>query len=142
MCIRDRSGSIITANLAAEYGREVLAFPGRVEDSLSQGTLGLIRNGATLVTNSSEVFEVLGFQNVGEVEPQRLAREVIEGLGARSKEILCFLQESGDKSFDEIQSLAEISSQELSLGLVELLRAKVICQLPGDIYRPLFPLVS
>jgi DNA processing protein len=54
-----RSGSLITARLAAEMGREVLAVPGSPLDPRAQGCNGLIRDGATLVQNAAEVMEAL-----------------------------------------------------------------------------------
>jgi DNA processing protein len=54
-----RSGSLITARLAAEMGREVLAVPGSPLDARAQGCNGLIRDGATLVQNAAEVMEAL-----------------------------------------------------------------------------------
>lgn len=55
----ERSGSLITARLAAEQGREVFAVPGSPMDPRASGTNALIRNGATLVTNAAEVLEGL-----------------------------------------------------------------------------------
>jgi DNA processing protein len=54
-----RSGSLITARLAAEMGREVMAVPGSPLDPRAQGCNGLIRDGATLVQNAAEVLEAL-----------------------------------------------------------------------------------
>lgn len=54
-----RSGSLITARLAAEMGREVMAVPGSPLDPRAQGCNGLIRDGATLVQNAAEVMEAL-----------------------------------------------------------------------------------
>lgn len=52
-----RSGSLITARLAAELGREVMAVPGSPLDPRAQGCNGLIRDGATLVQNAADVLE-------------------------------------------------------------------------------------
>lgn len=52
-----RSGSLITARLAAEMGREVMAVPGSPLDPRAQGCNGLIRDGATLVQNAMDVLE-------------------------------------------------------------------------------------
>ena len=55
-----RSGSLITARLAAEAGREVMAVPGSPLDPRAQGCNQLIREGATLVQNAADVMEAIG----------------------------------------------------------------------------------
>lgn len=55
-----RSGSLITARLAAEQGREVFAVPGSPLDPRCEGTNRLIRDGATLLMSARDVLEVLG----------------------------------------------------------------------------------
>jgi DNA processing protein len=54
-----RSGSLISARLANEMGRIVLAVPGSPLDPRSEGTNGLIKQGATLVTTSDDILEAL-----------------------------------------------------------------------------------
>jgi len=54
-----RSGSLITARFAAEQGREVFAVPGSPLDPRAEGTNGLIKQGATPVTEASDVVTVL-----------------------------------------------------------------------------------
>ncbi len=54
-----RSGSLITARLAGEQGREVFAVPGSPLDPRAEGTNGLIKQGATLVTEAADVVAVL-----------------------------------------------------------------------------------
>ena len=54
-----RSGSLITARLAAEQGREVFAVPGSPLDPRAEGTNGLLKQGATMVTEAADVIEVV-----------------------------------------------------------------------------------
>ena len=52
-----RGGSMITANFATEYGREVFAVPGRLDQAHSLGCLKLIKEGATMFTSIHEFLE-------------------------------------------------------------------------------------
>jgi DNA processing protein len=55
-----RSGSLITARLAAEQGREVFAIPGSIHNPLATGCHALIRNGAKLVERGQDVLDEIG----------------------------------------------------------------------------------
>ncbi|MCL6739982.1 DNA-processing protein DprA [Sphingomonas sp. RB56-2] len=79
-----QSGSLITARLAAEAGREVMAVPGSPLDPRAQGCNQLIRDGATLIQTAADVIEAISNLN-GKVaspsrsyEPQPLAQEDLE----------------------------------------------------------------
>jgi DNA processing protein len=55
-----KSGSLITARLAGEYGRDVMAVPGSPLDPRAQGCNLLIREGATLIQNAADVIDLVG----------------------------------------------------------------------------------
>lgn len=57
----EKSGTLITARLALDYNRDVLALPGSIFSSGSTGTNKLIRQGATPITSSEDILEALGF---------------------------------------------------------------------------------
>jgi DNA processing protein len=66
-----RSGSLITARMAGEQGRDVMAVPGSPLDPRAAGANGLIRDGARLVTSAADVLETLAL--IGRLrEPPRL----------------------------------------------------------------------
>lgn len=75
------SGSLITARLAADAGREVLAVPGHPKDPRSRGGNGLIREGAALVETVADVLAVFAgaVPSPGPVRPTRPAREMRPG---------------------------------------------------------------
>ena len=55
-----RSGTLITARMAAEQGRDVFAVPGHPLDPRAEGTNHLLRNGAILVTSAADILEIIG----------------------------------------------------------------------------------
>jgi len=82
----ERSGSLITARLGAEFGREVFAVPGHPLDPRAVGTNKLLRGGATLATSVADIVEALGPQ-VGRALPA-LHAEDAEDMQAPSAETL------------------------------------------------------
>ena len=66
-----RSGSLITARYAAEFGREVMAVPGSPLDPRAQGCNLLIREGATLVQNAADVMEAIRPLHLGPLAQPR-----------------------------------------------------------------------
>lgn len=80
-----RSGSLITARFAAEQGRDVFAVPGNPLDPRAEGTNGLLKNGATLVTHADDVVQALE-ATLGWVAPSMgHVGEADEGVGGESR---------------------------------------------------------
>jgi len=108
-----KSGTLITARMATDYNRDVLAVPGSVFSPNSVGTNRLIRQGATPITNSNELLEALGFN----VTQKLFEEKNLDNCSAEEKEILEMLREpiSRDditrrlgKSISEINTLLSI----------------------------------
>ncbi|MEE8294522.1 MAG: DNA-processing protein DprA, partial [Sphingomonadales bacterium] len=75
-----RSGSLITARLALEQGREVFAVPGHPMDPRAKGPNSLIRNSALLIESAEDILEVLNSSLKTPLSDP--ARDLFEGLGS------------------------------------------------------------
>lgn len=117
----EKSGTHITAGIAADLGRPVCAIPGAITSPYSQGTKWLINQGATLVSAGFEVLEVVAFDGVGGdnsintellTQDQRVIYDDLAGQGSCSVDALV---ESQQKSVGAVLTL--LTELEL-LGLV------------------------
>ncbi|MEK7572344.1 MAG: DNA-processing protein DprA [Patescibacteria group bacterium] len=86
----EKSGTLITARLATEYNRDVLAVPGSVFSPNSKGTNRLIRQGATPVTCVEDVLEALGFEKEKDEDKQA---KLFEDLSKEEKIVINLLRE-------------------------------------------------
>jgi DNA processing protein len=113
---RERSGALITADLALEEGREVFAVPGEITSSLSVGTNALLKLGAAPLTSATDVLDSFGL----ELEPEH---------GERSS-----LLELLPASADELVRKTGLGADEVARALVELELAGSVAVQEG-IYR-------
>lgn len=118
-----RSGSLITARLAGEAGREVMAIPGSPLDSRSHGCNQLIRDGAILVQDPQDVVELLsGFDGMPRSafqEPASDWTEAEEPLGGEPAEIASLLTYA-PIPVDELIRQSEEKAGAVQLALLEL----------------------
>jgi DNA processing protein len=113
---RERSGALITADLALEEGREVFAVPGEITSSLSAGTNALLKLGAAPLTSSADVLASFGI----EPEPAQTERSpLLELLPA---------------SADELVRRTGLAADEIARALVELELAGLVSASEG-LYR-------
>jgi DNA processing protein len=115
-----RSGSLITARLAAEAGREVMAVPGSPLDPRAQGCNQLIRDGATLIQTAADVAEAIRIPS-SSVQSPPARFEPAEELNG--KDVLGDIEELLGPSpvpVDEIIRLSGASSGAVQMALLEL----------------------
>ena len=107
---RERSGALITADLALEEGREVFAVPGEITSALSRGTNDLLRLGATPLTGSGDVLELFGLSP---------AAATAVDLSETADNVLCRLRD-GPASADELARATRLGADALASALTEL----------------------
>jgi DNA processing protein len=127
-----RSGSLITARLAAEQNREVFAIPGNIRSSVAEGTLSLIQEGANLVTDPAEIIEYFS-----DLLPEKKKLEINSGIDDLSDEEKKLLDDLS-KQPQTIDSLLETGSyrrDRLFSLLLTLEMRDYLIKLPGNSYQ-------
>jgi len=122
---RERSGALITADLALEEGREVMAVPGEITSALSHGTNALLRLGAVPVTCADDVLEAIG------VEPAARPRD--EPPPGAPAVVLAAIDD-GARTADELVRATGLAADEVAAALTELELASFVTAAAG-VYR-------
>lgn len=112
-----KSGTMITAKLAAEQGKEVFAIPSSIHNPLSEGCHYLINQGAKLVSRVNDIVEELPKGSLNDILPQKNTDSIKEMDKTGSKVLKCLSYEplSVDQLVEKTQLSPQIVSQELLL---------------------------
>ena len=122
---RKRSGSLITADLALEQGKEVFALPGRRTDPLSAGCNRLIQQGAAIVT---EPEELLDFFRIKYKKTGKDHKNSVNGLAKTEKMVYSFL--------DSTPKHVEVIMERCRLSVGECMTALLNLEMNGYIIQP------
>jgi DNA processing protein len=129
------SGSLITARLAADIGREVFAIPGSIHSPLSRGCHALIRQGAKLVETAQDILDELALQLPAAPAEPATAQGTLTGFASASPahpdDPLLDLLGFDPLTVDELQRRAGIAPDSLQARLLGLELAGRIARLPG-----------
>jgi DNA processing protein len=132
-----KSGSLITAQMALDFGREVFAVPGQVDSYKSEGTHWLLKQGAQLVTSGTEIVEELCPSVCGSATgPTGNSEEPLSGLDPDAVALLQHL-DPYPVSRDEVSEKAGLSPSRLSELFLFLELEGYVEVLPGDMIRKL-----
>jgi DNA processing protein len=130
-----KGGSLITAELANSYNKDVFAVPGKTTDTKSEGCNYLIKqNKASLISNADDLLEMMNWKP-SEKKEKKKQRELFIELTADEKIIVDILQQQENTHIDELYFKSGLSSSAVAQALLMLEMQSVIISLPGKIYK-------
>ncbi|RTL51575.1 MAG: DNA-protecting protein DprA [Sphingobacteriales bacterium] len=129
-----KGGSMITAELANNYNRDVFAVPGKITDSKSSGCLKLIQqNKAIIFTSAAQLLDELGWQTKKIKVPAQ--RSLFIDLTEEEKILVSLLQQKDTLPIDALYLHSGLSSSSVAAAILNLELQNVITALPGKMYR-------
>lgn len=130
----DKGGSLITANLANDYNRDVFAVPGRVTDKYSQGCNDLIKTQkANVLTSAADLIYVLNWDI--EKKPKTIQRQLFIELEPDEQKIYDFLLKNGKELLDIIALECNFPVFRISGILLNMELKGLIRPLPGKMFE-------
>lgn len=126
-----KSGALISANLTLEQGRELMCVPGLISNPNTQGIYKLLKNGATLVTESDDILNALNWEIKDSMPSGQLVLPMLT-----SEEDLIFKNlEIEEKCVDELLTLTGLRFDDLLMNLTTMELKGIIKQCDGDRYK-------
>lgn len=129
-----KGGSLITAELANGYNKDVFAVPGKTTDLRSEGCNYLIKsNRASLISNADDLLSFMNWKPAKKKKVQQ--RQLFIELTAEEKAVVELLQKSDQVQIDEIYAHTKLSSSAVAQALLMLEMQGIIESLPGKVFK-------
>jgi DNA processing protein len=129
-----KGGSLITAELANSYNKDVFAIPGRVNDLRSEGCNYLIKNNkALLITCADDLLHIMNWKD--DAKKVKKQRELFIELTADEKIITDILSAKDSVQIDELYFKSGLSSSAVANALLMLEMQGVVTMLPGKVFK-------
>jgi len=129
-----KGGSLITANIANSYSRDVFAVPGKNDDKYSVGCNHLIKiNKAALFQSAEDVIYIMGWEKNKEKNAPT-QRELFVKLKPNEEILVKLLKENGDSDIDYLCLNANLTMSKVAAALLSLEFSGIIKGLPGKMY--------
>lgn len=130
-----KGGSLITAELANSYNKDVFAMPGRVNDNKSEGCNYLIKNNkASMITSASDLLHLMNWKKQAKPSPAK-QRELFIELTADERTVVDILKTEEAIQIDALYAKAGLTSSSIAAALLMLEMQGVVASLPGKIYK-------
>lgn len=131
------SGSLITANFATEYGRQIFAVPGRIDSPRSKGCHDLIKKGAKLCEGVEDILSEFEYLFPSTNKPASISETgllpAIE-LNEHEQKVLAAMKDEAEVSIDEIIRAGGLPSSAVNVALFSLEMKRLVKQLPGKMF--------
>ncbi len=130
-----KGGSLITAELANGYNKDVFAIPGKTSDIKSEGCNYLIKNNkASLITSASDLLEMMNWNPAAKTANKKQRALFIE-FTADEKIVLDILQAQDNIQIDQLYFKSGLSSSAMASALLLLEMNGIVTSLPGKVYK-------
>ncbi len=128
-----RGGSVITANFANEYNKDVFAIPGRLKDKFSQGCNHLIKtHRASLLESAADLAYTMRWTETA--TKKSLQQELFVELSEQEKTVVALLRQHETMSIDQLTYDMRLNNSEMATLLLELEFKGMVLPLPGKRY--------
>lgn len=134
---KKKGGSLITADMAIDYGRDVFALPGRSDDECSAGCNDLIkRNRAQLIENADDLIAAMQWEDVKREAVQTTMVEMLADVSPTQEQLVALLRESEEGlHINQIVMETQMSYGAVSADLVMLELEDIVKSMPGGMWR-------
>ncbi|QTE21527.1 DNA-processing protein DprA [Polaribacter cellanae] len=130
----EKGGSLVTADIANSYDRDVFAVPGRTTDIYSKGCNNLIKNNrAQLLTSANDIVKMLNWDI--QEKPKSIQKQLFVELNENEQKIYDLLHEKGPQLLDVISLECNIPIYQLSSILLQMEMKGVSKPLPGKLFE-------
>ena len=130
-----KGGSLITANIANSYNKDVFAFPGRSIDNKSEGCNELIKSHkAQLITSGDDLVKMMGWQK-NNISNKTAQLNLFSNLNDNEKKIVSILSAEQITDIDTLKFKSELSNHVIAGALLDLELSGKIVALPGKRFK-------
>ncbi len=129
-----KGGSIISAEIAYSYNKDIFCVPGRIGDKYSSGCNKLIQDlKANLVTSGEEILKSMNWLSTA--KKQKKQKQLFIELSEDEKIIIALFEEKNQLHIDEIMSKTQLTSSRIAGAMLNLEMQQIISVLPGKLYQ-------
>lgn len=132
----EKGGSLITANVANDYNRDVFAVPGRISDKYSQGCNNLIKTQrANMLTSAADLIYMLNWDIENKTDDKVIQKQLFVSLSEEEQKIYDYLNIQGKELLDSIALQCDLPIFKVSTHLLNMELKGVIRPLPGKLFE-------